>query len=246
MPYGANGATYTDRWINGIDYTNSTLTPTSLFSSGINDLTCATGLWDTSLGGKPGSGAMLNAVDENPGSHGYTFLQRFTPMPTNVPAPWNSSLTYQPYDNIRVAMVNGYSPYDFTTAGSNSLPGFNGVPDFSDPNYSSKSYYQNVLDGKYPLWTYDHIYDATNGKSTNLQDYINNYTLPGERVSGSQGRSDRDFRYAGSLPHARGQHNRSQRESRQGPKPLRICVPSHRRVRARRYDVHTRCELQHR
>ena len=42
---------------------------------------------------------------------------------------------------------------------------------------TSDTYYPNVIDGKYPLWTYEHCYDATNGASTNLANYIANLPL---------------------------------------------------------------------
>jgi len=129
--------------------------------SGIPDLTCVVKPTDTCPGYKPGGGAVNNAVDLNEGAHAYTFLQKFTPVQGNA------------LQNIRVGKFNGYEPYDFSYG--NSLPGINGVPDV-DSN-TNTTYYKNVIDGKYPLWTYNHCFDATNGQSQNLADYVANFRL---------------------------------------------------------------------
>jgi hypothetical protein len=129
--------------------------------SGIPDLNCVVKPTDTCPGYKPGGGAVNNAVDLNPGSHAYTFLQKFTPV------------TPPALENIRVGKFNGYEPYDFSQG--NSLPGINGVPDV---NFNTNTtYYKNVIDGKYPLWTYNHCFDATNGASQNLADFVANFRL---------------------------------------------------------------------
>ncbi|MGQ9808193.1 MAG: hypothetical protein ACUVS8_06690 [Armatimonadota bacterium] len=140
---------------------------TNYHRSGIPDLTCAVKPSDKAPGFKPGGGAVNNAVDLNPGAIAYTFLQKFTPV--TAPA----------LQNIRVAKFNGYEPYDFSRG--NSLPGINGVPDVNTNTSPSleNHYFKNVIDGKYPLWTYNHCFDATNGQSQNLQDYVANFRLVG-------------------------------------------------------------------
>jgi len=112
---------------------------------------------------KPGGGEINKAVNATDGAHSYTFLQKFT----------NATPPHPDLSNIRVAKFNGYEPYDFTYG--NSLPGYNGVPDVNAD--TSTTYYRNVIDGKYPLWTYNHCFDATNGTSQNLADYVANFRL---------------------------------------------------------------------
>jgi len=119
---------------------------------------------------KPGSGAVNTAVNLNYGGIGYTFLQKFTLPGGGVPSG---------YENIRVAKVCGAEPYPFDMGAlgdRNSLPGINGARDVTSPP-PGKSFYQSVIDGQYPLWTYNHIFDATNGASANLQDFVNRFQL---------------------------------------------------------------------
>ena len=66
--------------------------------SGIPDLTCDSSPTESAPNVKPGSGAMLTAVDQNPNAHGYCFLQKFTPVIGTTDT------------HIRVCTVNGYSP----------------------------------------------------------------------------------------------------------------------------------------
>jgi len=149
---GANGSVRTDlaTLCNGVN----------MHRSGIPGLDCVYTDAATCPDYKPGGGAINNAVNNNAGSHSYTFLQKFT-----------DNQGASPLTNVRVGMFNGYSPYDFSLG--NSLPGINGVPDVTTA--TTTTYYQNVVDGKYPLWTYNHCFDATNGTSTNLADYVANY-----------------------------------------------------------------------
>lgn len=118
---------------------------------------------------KPGSGAVNKAVNLMYGGIGYTFLQKFT-NPNQSQADLQLAMGH-----IRVAKINGYSPYPFDLGNNlgdeNSLPGINGARDVTDPPTGS-SFYQAVIDGRYPLWTYNHCFDATNGESASLQDFL--------------------------------------------------------------------------
>ena len=137
---------------------------TNWHRSGIPGLTCQPNPTSSAApNAKPGSGAVNTAVNLNYGGIGYTFLQKFT-----MPGQSTSG-----YANIRVAMVNGVSPYPFDNG--NSFPGVNGTREVTDPE-PGKSFYQNVVDGKYPLWTYNHVFDGTNGASQGLNDFVARFT----------------------------------------------------------------------
>lgn len=158
---------------NGSTYAGAACTDgTNYHKSGIPDLNCVTKSSETCPAGKPGGGTVNNAVDLNPGAHAYTFMTKFTPVD-----PRNKSDLSQGYvlDQIRVAKVNGYEPFSF--ANGNSLPGINGTPDV-DSN-TNDYFYPNVLDGKYPLWTYNHCFDATNGTSDGLGKFVAEFKLIG-------------------------------------------------------------------
>jgi len=129
---------------------------------GIPDLTISQTVGG-SIANNPGSGTMLKAVQSYNGGFGYSFLQRFTVADY-------STVGLSGYTNIRVAKVNGWEPYSF--ASGNSLPGVNSVPDVDQ----AVPYFPNVIDGKYPLWCYEHCFDATNGASANLTAWINLFT----------------------------------------------------------------------
>ncbi|MFQ3549148.1 MAG: hypothetical protein SNJ70_05305 [Armatimonadota bacterium] len=133
--------------------------------SGIPGLTCQQDPASSAApDAKPGSGAVNTAVSKVQGGIGYTFLQKFT-----KPGGGYSSV----YNNIRVAKVNGFSPYSFESG--NSLPGVNGTLEVTDPG-SWTSFYQSVIDGNYPLWTYNHVFDGTNGASAGLADFAARFT----------------------------------------------------------------------
>ncbi len=132
--------------------------------SGIPGLTCVAKPWETCPDYKPGGGVVNDAVDLNIGAHAYTFAQKFTPV------------TPPKLSNIRVAKFNGYEPYDFSQG--NSLPGINGVPDV-DVNLNT-TYFPNVIDGKYPLWTYNHCFAIPSELRPNpiyLDDFVANFKL---------------------------------------------------------------------
>ena len=177
--------TYTDEVMRGLqqtpngsvmqDYYNFTTgswTPvvtdgvSNYHTGGIPDLTCASNpavSTNPSTVAKPGSGSILNAVNQNAGGIGYTFLQRWT----------TPGQPFTSYGNIHLATVNGASPFPFDQG--NNLPGINGTRDVTDVNLGN-CFYQSVVDGTYPLWAYEHIFDATNGQSAGLNDYIARFT----------------------------------------------------------------------
>ncbi len=141
--------------------------------SGIPGLTCVAKPTQTFPDSKPGGGVVNDAVNWNMGGHGYTFLQKFTPLSNP-----------RQLENIRVAKVNGYEPFDFSEG--NSLPGINGVQDVDDN--LNVTYYKNVVEGKYPLWTYNHCFalpgdnpvGATGSKvvSIGLADFLAKFRTP--------------------------------------------------------------------
>jgi len=144
-------------------------------TSGIPGLTCQQDPTSKSApNAKPGSGAVNTGVNMNYGGIGYTFLQRFTQVNSAGVVTVPSG-----YSNIRVAKVNGAEPYPFDMGDNpgdeNSIPGINGSREVTSPP-AGKSFYQSVVDGKYPLWAYNHVFDATNGTSPGLNDFIARFT----------------------------------------------------------------------
>lgn len=134
--------------------------PGTKAKSGVPNLSCLSdpSQADSKLGYNPGGGEVNKAVGYYYGGIGYTFLQRFTPA-----TGYDTWIGNNPHmQNIRVAKVNGYEPIFWDTtddpSAQNSLPGINGQRDVTYTRPDGKSIYQNVIDGKYPLWTYNHCF----------------------------------------------------------------------------------------
>lgn len=145
-----NGTKLTAGPASQTDVNNQTCTFATAFTnpnihgSGVPGIDCMPKTTDAAIGNNPGGGRVNDYIDWNKGAHGYTFLQKFQ----------NAAGTLANLKNIRVATINGYSPYDFSAG--NSLPGINGVADVDDN--TNATYYANVVEGKYPLWTYNHCF----------------------------------------------------------------------------------------
>lgn len=153
--------------------TSAWATPTATAKSGIPNLTCSSDPFGSIPAvPSPGGGEVNKAVQNYYGGIGYTFLQKFT----NKAGGGTSGVT-----RLKLAKVNGYDPYymDDNPAGTakNSLPGVNGCQDVTYVRADGKSVFQNVIDGKYPLWTYNHCFARPQyaGTGTGLRAFINEF-----------------------------------------------------------------------
>ena len=159
--------------------------PGTLAKSGVPNLTCLSdpSSSDAALGYNPGSGEVNKAVGLYYGGIGYTFLQRFTPSSS-----YTSWIAGNPHmANIRLATVNGAQPIYWDTVdidsnpidpiNQNSLPGINGQRDVTYSRPDGKSMFQDVIDGKYPLWTYNHCFARKDlAQGSNLPDFVEKFT----------------------------------------------------------------------
>lgn len=159
--------------------------PGTLAKSGVPNLTCLSdpSTANTALAYNPGGGEVNKAVGLYYGGIGYTFLQRFTPD-TSYTA-WIANNPHMA--NLRLAKVNGAQPIFWDTQDAsanpidlldqNSMPGVNGQRDVTYTRPDGKSIYQDVIDGKYPLWTYNHCFarkDLATG--SNLPSFVEKFT----------------------------------------------------------------------